>query len=409
MRRTAAAAVLLAALAGCDQPTPVVVVDAEPAPRAVSRPDAILPVSDDFPSQAPGVRPPIDTDEGGLWMRVDNIEREIRTAGNRVRDPALHDYVHGIVCKLAGPWCPDIRTYVLRVPAFNASMAPTGLMQVWTGLLLRCRDEAQLAAILGHEIGHYVRRHSIQLWRDARSKTDFLVFFQIALAAARIPFAGDAVSYGLIGSIYMFSRDAEREADRIGLALMSRAGYDPHAVPAIWRQLIREDDADKDKGPRMYYFATHPTASERLRTLDRMADAVQGAKDDRGVDRYRAMIAPYRMDWIRDELALRRFDRLEALLDLLAEDGANPGETAYARGELFRLRDKEGDADKALAALQGAAAAAGAPPEALRSLGLVQLRRGDRAAARDAFAGYLRRQPEAGDRAMIEALIAAPG
>jgi predicted Zn-dependent protease len=190
---------------------------------------------------------------------------------------------------------------------------------------------------------------------------------------------------------------------------MSRAGYDPHAVPVIWRQLIREDEADHDKGPHMYYFATHPTAKERMRTLDRLADGIHAAKSDRGVDRYRAMILPRRLDWIRDELALRRFDRLEALLDMMIEDGANLGELHFAKGELYRLRNKDGDSDKALGALREAIASNGAPPEALRSLGLVLLRRGERAEARAAFADYLARDPAAGDRPMIEALIAEAG
>ena len=403
----AAAAAALVALAGCDGPPGPTAETAAP----IEDVDAPLPASSAFPNQVPGARPAVDTDEGGMWMRMGRIEDEIRTAGNRVTDPAVDAYVSGIVCKLAGPYCPDVRTYVLRVPAFNASMAPNGLMQVWTGLLLRCRNEAQLAAVLGHELGHYIRRHSVQLWRDARNKTDFLVFFQIAIAAARIPFASDVVGYGLIGSIYMFSRDNEREADRIGLALMSRAGYDPRQVPAVWRQLIREDDADKDKGPRMYYFETHPTARERMRVLDQMAAdiASRRAGGADAADRYRAVMLPHRMDWIRDELAQRRFDRLEAMLDMLLEDGANPGEILYAKGEVHRLRDKEGDPEKALDLLRRAVAAPGAPPEAFRSLGVVLLRQGRREDARAALAGYLQRLPAAGDRSAVEAMIAGAG
>src|SRR3546814_15342811 len=58
----------------------------------------------------------------------------------------------------------------MRTPYFNASMAPNGMMKVWSGLLLRVNDEAQLAAILGHEMGHYMQRHTLARMRDMRSK-----------------------------------------------------------------------------------------------------------------------------------------------------------------------------------------------------------------------------------------------
>jgi len=355
--------------------------------------------------QRPGARPAQETDEGGLWMRMDRVEQDLRTSGNLVRDPELNTYVQGLVCALAGPYCSDIRSYVMRLPAFNASMAPNGVMQVWTGLLVRCRDEAQLAAVIGHEIGHYVRRHSMQLWRDARDKTDFLVFFQIAIAAARVPFVTDVVTYGVIGSIYAFGRDAEREADRIGLALMARAGYDPAAVPAIWRQVVREDEADRYRAFRTIYFATHPTPRERLETLDLLARGTRTERRESGAERYRAIMKPRRLDWLRDELALRRFDRMEILLATLVEDEPAAGDLRYMQGEVYRLRGDPGDEAKALDAFRAAAAAEAPPAETHRSLGLVLRRTGERAAADAAFADYLRLKPAAEDRAMIEALI----
>lgn len=92
----------------------------------------------------PGTRPALNSDEAGLWLVLDRAERKIRLAGNRVRDVELNTYIADIVCTLAGPYCPDFRTYVMRIPQFNASMMGNGTMQVWTGLLLRSRNEAQL-------------------------------------------------------------------------------------------------------------------------------------------------------------------------------------------------------------------------------------------------------------------------
>ena len=124
---------------------------------------------------APGQRPEISSDEAGLWLQVERAEDILRTAGNRVRDPALTAYLEALVCKVAGDYCPDFRVYVMRQPGLNASMMPNGTMQIWTGLLLRVEDEAQLSTVIGHEIGHYLRRHGIQRMRKTIEATSGLV------------------------------------------------------------------------------------------------------------------------------------------------------------------------------------------------------------------------------------------
>ena len=138
----------------------------------------------DIPDMQPGQRPDSTSTEAGLWMKLDNIERDIQTSGTRIRDPGLNRYIGDIVCRLSGDFCPDIRVYVLNIPNFNASMAPNGMMNVWSGLILRSQNEAQLAAVLGHEIGHYVRRHSLKRFKDMSAKMDLLAMFSLGMAAA---------------------------------------------------------------------------------------------------------------------------------------------------------------------------------------------------------------------------------
>lgn len=97
---------------------------------------------------APGAQPESHTAEAGLWMLMNHTEEDIKSAGNLVRDEGLNRYIRGITCKLAGPYCSDIRVYLLRVPEFNAMLAPNGIMVIWTGTLLRITNEAQLAAVM---------------------------------------------------------------------------------------------------------------------------------------------------------------------------------------------------------------------------------------------------------------------
>ena len=101
-------------------------------------------------------RPNCTGDEGGLWAMMDREETRLRRSPFRMRNVELDKYLSGIACQLAADHCPDIRVYAMRTPYFNASMAPNGMLQIWSGLLLRMENEAQLAAIVAHEIGHYV-------------------------------------------------------------------------------------------------------------------------------------------------------------------------------------------------------------------------------------------------------------
>ena len=77
---------------------------------------------------APGTAPVVGTDEAELWYAMERAETELKRSPLRVRDPVLNAYVNDVACKAAGTHCRDLRTYVMDVPQFNASMAPNGMM-----------------------------------------------------------------------------------------------------------------------------------------------------------------------------------------------------------------------------------------------------------------------------------------
>lgn len=348
---------------------------------------------------------PLGNDEKGLWAVLEHAEQEIKNSHFLVRESEVNDYIHGIICRLAIKHCPNIRSHVLRTPYFNASMAPNGMMQVWTGLLLRCRDEAQLAAILGHETGHFLRRHTLELWRDARRKSNFSAFFGLGLSAAGIGTLGSVVDLGLVASLFAFSRDQEREADEIGLNLMADAGYAPAAAPEIWDQLLAEfkgSTADRDKS---VIFATHPLPEERLATLKQRAAARGGETGERGKNNFRAKLATIRPTLIVDELALRQYGRSEIVFDGLLAEESDDGLLWYAKGEVYRLRNGDGDADRALSAYASALRSGSSPAEVHRSIMLVELRVGSREQAQEAYNAYAKLRPDAPDLEMLQALL----
>ena len=140
---------------------------------------------------APSHKPDAKSDEAGIWLQVENVERRVKTAGNRMRLAPLNAYIEKVTCRVTGTYCKDIRVYAMRAPGFNAAMYPNGMMHIRSGLLLRVENEAQLAAVIAHEAGHYLRQHSLKKMRDVREKTNSLLFFQIALAGAGVPVVGD--------------------------------------------------------------------------------------------------------------------------------------------------------------------------------------------------------------------------
>jgi Zn-dependent protease with chaperone function len=357
-----------------------------------------------FQELEPGERPSLETDEAGFWMVTDRVEERLRTSGRVVKDPEINAYVRGILCRLAPDHCANVRLYVVRAPNFNASMMPNGAMQVWTGAILRLRNEAQLAYVIGHELAHYLRRHTVQRWRDIRAKTDALMAFQIATALAGIGIVGTAAQIATIASIYGYTRDQEREADQLGFEMMVQAGYDPREAPKVWEGLLEEKNAS-DEPARLIFFSTHPASEERQETLEKMAQELGDNGGLVGKDKLAAVASSYRGRWLRDELRHRDYPRLEVLFDRQIDVWGGLAMLHYYRGEIYRLRGEEEDGAKAVAAYQAALSADNPPPQTHRALGLVYWTMDRPDEARAAFENYLWAAPVADDRAMIESYI----
>jgi Zn-dependent protease with chaperone function len=356
-----------------------------------------------LPDLAPGEKPPLDSDEAGLWMQMDRIEDRLQSSGRVVQDAALNDYVRGIVCRLAADHCGHIRIYLVQTPHFNATMMGNGVMQVWTGLLLRAENEAQLAYVLGHELGHYLKRHGVQQLMELKNTGNALAFFSLIAAGAGVGFVGDLAQLAALLGHYAYNRDQEREADHVGFELMVKAGYAPQEAARIWEGLEQERTREHDDQPSVF-FATHPSTEERIEALKKRA-AEAGTMGAAEAERYAENMQDHRAGWLREDLRLRRFAASEALLERLARVG--PGaELRYFQGELYRQRRQAGDDDRAVAAYQEALALGDAPAEAHRALGLALWGKQDNAGASAAFRAYLVARPEADDRAMVEDYIA---
>ena len=142
----------------------------------------ILP-KDMVPLIGPGYRA-VDQDEKGFWQQMERVEEEVAGSNLLIKDPALTRYLGGLIGNVGGPAARDMRIYLARIPEFNAVMFPTGFAVVFSGLLLRMRNEAQLAGVIAHESAHFLRKHQLRLWRDTRRKTDVFSFLAMGAGVA---------------------------------------------------------------------------------------------------------------------------------------------------------------------------------------------------------------------------------
>lgn len=391
LRRSVAAGVVAALLAG-----------AIPAPLTAHSAQDVA-----APAPQPAVYVPQDVDERGLWMQSDEEERRLRNSNFVIQDPALNAYVRDVFCRTVGPDCNSIRLYLVRTPYFNATSAPNGMVQVWSGLFLRVRNEAQLAAVLAHEYAHYRDRHVLQLWRQLKSKSGSATFF------AMFGLIGSMIAIGQLASVFSFSREQEASADSEAVRMLAAAGYNPMAASEVWTQIRAEADATaaarktksrKDKNGGM--FATHPTTAERVQALVALAGKtpVTGTASLRDRE-YRTALRALWPSFIDDQIKMNDFGASEYLLGYLANDGWTPT-LQYARGELYRFRGRADDLKAAARFYQEATAGTGADvvPEAWRGLGLSLLRSGSPSEAKVALDTYLKLKPDASDRAMIAML-----
>lgn len=364
-----------------------------------------------------GAYQPQGVDEQGQWLLADESERTLRDLPVIIKDEALTLYLHSILCRAVGAdRCGSARIYVVRAPIFNASMAPNGTMLVYSGLLLRTRNEAELASILAHEFAHFELRHSLQRFKRQRTTSDVLTWAAVLAGFAQT----SSVSYGtnfqelvltIHGSLAAYNRNQEREADIRGFAYTTLSHYRPSASADVWRSVMNEADATafaRGRPTQRYngipFLSTHPSDLERADNLSYLANRVPSAGDYDGRDQYRAAMAPWVGSFLSDQIKLNDFGGTEFVIQRLSSDGWT-ADLHYARGELYRLRGNPRDLVNAAQFYKDALSLDPEMADSLRGLGLSLLRSGHADEGRAALTSYLEIRPDASDASMLRSLV----
>jgi hypothetical protein len=191
------------------------------------------------------------------------------------------------------PGKPTYRFYVIEDDSFNAFALPDGSIFVHTGLLKTLKNEAQMAAVLGHEIAHVTHEHSRR-----RMESLAVPLLQLGTAIAGAATKNNSIAMlGQFGAGVLsnkFGRDFEDQADRVGLFYMYEAGYDPREAPKVWREVSKHT---KENAISNFLYSDHSSAIARLRNLNREiaynyheTDFSQTNTDE---DKYRRVVGQY--------------------------------------------------------------------------------------------------------------------
>jgi predicted Zn-dependent protease len=369
------------------------------------------------PLIGPGYRP-VDADEKGMWQQMDRVEEEISGSNLLIKDPRLTSYLQDIIGSVGGPAAKDMRIYLARVPDFNAMMFPTGFTVFFSGLLLRMRNEAQLAGVVAHESAHFLRKHQIRSWRDLKRKSDLFAIGQLALGGiagatgANVGDIAQLAELGAILSLLRYSRGMEAEADAMGARLLAEQGYPAVEMATTWQQLIGEQEASaryrrKRRERRFSLFETHPSPESRMADL-RISAAevtVPGRTYSNRRPRYLQAIAPIRQMMLDDQVKLNDPGASLYLIQTLAQDGWD-GTLRYHEAEIWRLRNRAGDDQRAAQGYATAVLYPDAPADAWRWHGLSLMKQGQPAAGKAALQRYLQMAPNAPDAPFIRQMAA---
>ena len=204
---------------------------------------------------------------------ADEVEQTI----GLVHDPRPLEYVRGVGGRLAQTaQRPDIawQFNIADDETPNAFALPGGWVYVTRGLLALLNTEDELAGVLGHEMSHVTERHAV---REASKSKPFAVLFGVpaAILGTVSPTLGGIVggTGQLLSKVTLasYSRDQEREADQLGIALAARAGWDPLGLAGALHTLHAEEALAGGDPDRVGFLATHPSSRERVTTIQELA------------------------------------------------------------------------------------------------------------------------------------------
>lgn len=200
-----------------------------------------------------------------LWREMRVRERTY------INDPEINGYLNQLADRLIAK-LPDSRQdfelFALRDPTLNAFAWPGGFIGVHSGLIAAAQSESELASVIAHEISHVTQRHIARLY-SKRGDMSVIAIASLIIAALAARGNSQAAQAALVGgqaanvaTQLAFTRDFEREADRIGIQMLDGAGFDTRGMAAFFERMQRSVRFYESNSPA--YLRTHPLTTERI-------------------------------------------------------------------------------------------------------------------------------------------------
>jgi beta-barrel assembly-enhancing protease len=210
------------------------------------------------------------------WQLGQQVSQDVARQVRFNNDAAVNSYVRSMGQRIVSrtpdpfnrlPW----NFYVVQDPSINAFAVPGGHVYIHTGLIAAAGNASELAGVVAHEISHIVARHSTQ-----QLSRQYGISVLAGLVLGQDPGIVQQIAAQIAagGALARFSREAEREADDLGIRAMYEAGYDPRGMAAMFRRL--QAQAQANPGRVDQFFATHPTTEDRIRDSERRAAQLSG-------------------------------------------------------------------------------------------------------------------------------------
>ena len=285
-------------------------------------------------SESPQEIDPDQEEVSKLMQASDDYHQELKRKGLLYRDKETNEYINSIGRKLAPEFLTveeDINIYILKEATANAAALPNGNIYVNIGLLAVAENEDQLAAILAHEQGHVIYRHSLKALlnrQDTRRAANIADIFLLGTGLSYISAQSSLASY---------SREQEREADEMSLTYVHQGGYDLRQVPEVFRifQQLPESLTVKNS-----VYSSHPDNKERIEYLEKKI------RDEYpGIEREPVRSAAFdniRQKIVETNVKIRLHDHQYELAWLTLEQAEKYYRKAalieYYRGEVYRLK-----------------------------------------------------------------------
>lgn len=224
------------------------------------------------------------------WSMRNDLHSQVQQQYRLVNDRAAQQYVNQLGRRIAAqtplgelPW--DF--FIVDDPAVNAFNLPGGLVYVNRGLIAEADSLDQLAGVLAHEIGHGASRHGTQLMTRSYGYNVLA-----SLLLGRDAGQGQRLLAQLVGTgmLTKYGREAENEADRLGVEYAARAGYNPRGAADFFRQLL--DMRQRRPTKVEQFFSTHPLTETRIQNVEKAASryGTRGTRDTRDFQQFRSRL-----------------------------------------------------------------------------------------------------------------------